>query len=113
LAFLLFDESPAYIETEKRIEHTIKPGDCSGPARYYVPLYDRKFVDLLVRLDIKYVLWAMPYKETFFNSRRGLKKLYLVDIDRLKQKQKYINYDYKKVYCIEVDDEQQEEEHNK
>ncbi|MBQ6654605.1 MAG: hypothetical protein IJM79_03680 [Erysipelotrichaceae bacterium] len=102
VSFLLFDESPSYYETKERLQHSPKPGDLTGRCRRYLPMYDKRFVDVVKSIDADYVIWATPYHDYNVLSPLVTKTVFLIDVPKLRKKQRTVDYDYSKVYCSEV-----------
>ena len=102
LGFLIFDESAAYVETETRITTIPTQGSTTGFARYYHAPFDKSFQDILLQSNSDFVIWMTPYKKTPDNSWRGLKDVYLIDINKAKRKpMPNIRYDCDKIICLE------------
>ena len=102
LGFLIFDESPAYVETKHT--GTYHPGDLICSAKPYHALLDKKIVDHLLQLDIDYVIWLTPYKWIPDNPKNAFKEVYLLDMGKARKKaiKKLINYNYDNLICLEA-----------
>ena len=105
LGFLIFDESPAYIETKVKYEGVPHSGDAVGPARYYNAPCDKRFIRVFLESDIDYVIWMTPYKWFAGNPTNSLKDVFLIDVNKAKRKplRNLIDYNYENILCLEAE----------
>lgn len=99
LGFLIFDESPGYMQVEKFYAGT-KPGD-KVKGDLHFGFRDRKFVEVFLNHDLDFVIWMTPYK----NMPQNPMTYPAISILDLKKKGKWkkhmIEYDIEKMYCLE------------
>lgn len=105
LAFMLVDEAAAYLETKEKLNNVPRPGDLTGPCRLYEPVFDKRYVNVLMSLNVDYIVWFAPYRQFKSLNNYRITKVHLIDVRKLKQKQRYIDYDFEKIYSSEPDEE--------
>ena len=105
LGFLIFDESPAYVETKSKYDGALHPGDVICSVRPYHALYDKNILDYLLQFDIDYVIWMTPYKLIPDNPKKAFKEVYLLDVGKARKKaiRNPIEYNYENLICIEAE----------
>lgn len=103
LGFLIFDESPAYVETQEKFVVSPHSGDITKPSRVYHAPYDKRFIDVLLNTDVDYVIWMTPYKWFPGNPRFTFKSVYLLDVNKAKKKRIKVltEYKYDAIICLE------------
>ena len=100
LGFLIFDESPGYLNVEdKNIE--LKAGEKVYGYRHFY-FWDKNLVEVFMNADIDYVIWATPYKNIAANPRI-YPKICVFDLKhRGMWKHKLITYNENELLCLEV-----------
>lgn len=103
LGFLIFDESPAYVETKGKLNVVPRYGDIIGPCRVYHAPYDKRFIDVILKTEVDFVLWMTPYKWFPGNARFAFKSVYLLDVNKAKKKpiKSLTEYNYDTIICLE------------
>ncbi len=99
LGFLIFDESPGYMQVEKFYAGT-KPGD-KVKGNLHFGFRDRKFVEVFLHHDLDFVIWMTPYKNMPHNPKT-YREINILDLKKKDGwKKNIIEYDVEKMYCME------------
>ena len=100
LGFLIFDESPGYMQiSNSDFLHEVGQQVCGRPHRYF---WDKNLVGIFDNADVDFVIWITPYKNLPYNPQ-VFPQMCVFDIKRkIKWKKRLINYNDNEMICLEV-----------